>query len=273
MKPSLSIVVLAYNEEKNIADCLNKVDTVLRNLSREYEIIVVSEGSKDKTTTIVKNLTKKIKNIRLIESEENNGYGGAWKTGVYAAKKDLTVIIHSDNQFDFSEVKMFLQKMDDENADMVIGTRVYDKDPLNRRINRWLWNTLVRGMFGYLATDIDCGFKVFKSKIVKGLNLTSNGALLDTQLLANIRMTRAKIVEIPVTHLPRLAGNSTGANLKVITKALQELFVYWWELKHEIMVERGLAIFRWEAILIGVILLIASFTRLYKIDQYMTFLG
>ena len=82
--------------------------------------------------------------------------------------------------------------MDDENADMVIGTRVYDKDPLNRRINRWLWNTLVRGMFGYLATDIDCGFKVFKSKIVKGLNLTSNGALLDTQLLANIRMTRAK---------------------------------------------------------------------------------
>ena len=133
-----------------------------------------------------------------------------------------------------------------------------------------LWLEL---LFGYLATDIDCGFKLFRRSILDTLNLTSDGAMIDTQLYAGARARNLKIIETPVTHLPRTAGESTGGKLHVAIKALRELLFFWWQLKQEILVEQGKAIFRWELIAILTILAVTAFVRLYRIDQYMTFLG
>ncbi len=272
MKPSLTVVVPAYNEEGNIAKCLDSLDKYFRKSDFDYEIIVVNDGSKDKTGEIVKGLSKKIKNLHLVEHFPNRGYGGSLKAGFAVAKKDLIVMAHSDNQFDFSQVKLLLALLEKNNADIVSGVRSQEGS-VYRKFLRWGWNTLVRALFGYLATDIDCGFKVFKKDILQKINLSSDGAMIDTQLYAGARARGLKIVEIPVTHLPRTSGQSTGGNSKVIIKAIKELFIFWWQLKNELMVERGLAVFRWEVILIALILMIAGFTRIYKIDQYMTFLG
>lgn len=274
MKLGLSVVVPAYNEEENIVKCLESLDKYLRKSAYDYEIIVVNDGSRDKTGEIVKSLLKKIKNLKLIEHFPNRGYGGALKAGFYAAKKDFIVMAHSDNQFDITETTRLFDLQVQNNADIVSGIRVQDQDlSFYRKSLRWTWNTLVRALFGYLATDIDCGFKLFRRSILGKFNLTSDGAMIDTQLYASARARNLKIIETPVTHLPRTAGESTGGKLHVAIKALRELLLFWWQLKNELMVERGLAVFRWEAILIGLILLMASFTRLYKIDQYMTFLG
>jgi hypothetical protein len=127
-------------------------------------------------------------------------------------------------------------------------------------------------LFGYLATDVDCGFKLFKRSILSKISLPSDGAMIDTQLYAGARARGLKVVETPVTHLPRTAGQSTGGNPKVILKALKELVIYWWQLKNEIMVEQGKAVFKYEAILLAIILLVAGFMRIYKIADYMTFL-
>jgi glycosyltransferase involved in cell wall biosynthesis len=209
----------------------------------------------------------------LVEHYPNRGYGGSLKAGFNAAKKDIIIMAHSDNQFDISELSKMLDLMNQSGADMVSGIRENDSDPIHRRFIRWLWNTGIRALFGYLASDIDCGFKVFKREVLKKINTPSNGAMFDTQLLAGMRARNMKIVEIPVTHLPRTAGAPTGGNIRVWVKAWRELLVFWWQLKSELMVERGLAVFRWEAIAIGIILLVAAFARLYKIDQHMTFLG
>jgi hypothetical protein len=147
------------------------------------------------------------------------------------------------------------------------------KDEYHRIFFRWGWNTLVRALFGYLATDVDCGFKLFKRSILSKISLPSDGAMIDTQLYAGARARGLKVVETPVTHLPRTAGQSTGGNPKVILKALKELVIYWWQLKNEIMVEQGKAVFKYEAILLAIILLVAGFMRIYKIADYMTFLG
>lgn len=273
MKFGLSVVVPAYNEEESIVKCLNSLDNYFRKSTFDYEIIVVNDGSKDKTGEIVKSFLKKVKNLRLVEHYPNRGYGGSLKAGFEAAKKDIIVMAHSDNQFDIAELPILLKKMEEENADMVSGIRENDNDPIHRRFIRWLWNTGIRALFGYLASDIDCGFKIFKREILKKVNIPSNGAMIDTQLLAGMRARGMKIVEVPVTHLPRTTGTATGGNLKVWIKAWRELAIFWWQLKNELMVERGFAVFRWEAICIGTILLVAAFVRLYKIDQYMTFLG
>ncbi len=272
MKSSISVVVPAYNEEGNITRCLTNLDRYFQKSEYDYEIIVVNDGSSDKTGEIVKGLIKKIKNLHLVEHSPNRGYGGSLRAGFAQAKKDVIVMAHADNQFDFGQVELLLDLLKKNNADIVSGIRSQEWS-VYRKFLRWIWNTLVRALFGYLATDIDCGFKVFKKDILQKINLTSDGAMIDTQLYAGARARGMKIVEIPVTHLPRTAGQSTGGNPGVIIKAIKELFIFWWQLKNELMVERGLAVFRWEAIAMGLILIVASFTRLYKIDQYMTFLG
>ncbi len=274
MPKSLSVVVPAYNEEKNIAACLQNLFKALKGLkSLDWEIIIVNDGSKDKTGTVAKILAKNIPNTRVIENNPNQGYGGSLKTGFYAAKNDFIAFVPSDNQFDFSEIKRLLEKQSQTNADIVSGIRTQDSDPFHRRIFRWGWNTIVRALFGYLATDVDCGFKLFRRNILEKISLPSNGAMIDTQLFAGARARGMSIAELPVTHLPRTAGKSTGGNPKVIFKAFRELIIFWWQLKKEILVEQGRAVFKWELATLVVILLVGGFLRLYKIDQYLTFLG
>ena len=273
MKSSFSVVVPAYNEEENIASCIKNLDSFLSKTNWDYEIIIVNDGSKDKTSEVVHGFLKKIKNLRLVEHFPNRGYGGSLNAGFAQAKKEFICFVPSDNQFDVHELPKLFDKLQNENADLVSGIRENDNDPVHRRIVRWLWNTGLRAMFGYLATDIDCGFKIFKRSVLTKVNIPSNGAMVDTQLIDGMRARGMKIVEIPVTHMPRMAGQATGGNLRVWIKAWKELIIFWWQLRQEIMVERGLVVFHWEAIAIGLILVLAGFTRLYKIDQYMTFLG
>lgn len=273
MVKSLSVVIPAFNEEANTKRCLTSINDVLKKLKIDSEIIFVNDGSKDKTGEVAKGLTKTIKHLKVVENHPNLGYGGSLKRGFEEAKKNFIVFTPADNQFDFSEVTQLIQKQEETDADIVSGIRVDDSDPLHRRFFRWGWNTLVRALFGYLATDVDCGFKLFRRDILKRISLPSDGAMIDTQFFAGARARGMSVAELPVTHLPRTAGKSTGGNPKVIIKALRELAVFWWQLKQEILVEQGRAVFRWEMIILAFIILLASFLRFYKIDQYLTFLG
>ncbi|MEK7090879.1 MAG: glycosyltransferase [Patescibacteria group bacterium] len=273
MSKGVSVVIPSYNEQDNVAKCLTHVYEVVKKLKLDAEIILVDDGSKDRTGAIAKSFLSKIPILKIVTNRPNRGYGGSLKAGFAAASKKFIVMTHADNQFNISELSGLLEKMEIEGADMVSGIRENDSDSVHRRFVRWLWNTGIRALFGYLASDIDCGFKVFKREILHRVNIPSNGAMIDTQLLAGMRARGMKIVEMPVTHLPRTAGTATGGNLKVWIKAWRELAVFWWQLKQEILVEQGRAIFRWEALAIVAVLAVAAFVRLYKIDQYMTFLG
>lgn len=274
MLRGLSVVIPAYNEESNVAACLTNVYSVLKNLNLDWEIILVNDGSKDRTGTIARHFIKKIPHLTIVENKPNQGYGGALSTGFAKASKEFICFVPADNQFDFSEITKLIETQKTTNTDIVSGIRPNGgKDPFYRKFLRWGWNTLVRGLFGYLASDIDCGFKLFRRKILDKVKLTSSGAMIDTQLFAGARARGFTVSEIEVTHLPRTSGKSTGGDPKVAVKAAWELISYWWQLRNEILVEQGRAVFRWEAIFITLILSIAAFSRLYHIDKYMTFLG
>src|SRR3990172_2062728 len=274
MKTGVSVVIPAYNEEANVASCLTKVHSVLSAADWDWEIILVNDGSRDRTGVVARSCLKKIPNLRVVENRPNRGYGGALKRGFEASKKEFIAFVPADNQFDFSQIHEFVALQKETNADIVSGIRPNGgHDPWYRLVFRWGWNTVVRALFGFLASDIDCGFKLFRRSILKKVNLPSDGAMVDTQLFAGARARGLKIAEIPVTHLPRTAGKSTGGNPGVIVKAFRELVVFWWQLKQEIMVEEGRAVFRWEMLLIIAILFVAGFSRLWHIDRYLTFLG
>lgn len=234
---SVSIVIPAYNEQENVKAAVEKVSASAEQLKLDYEILLVNDGSRDQTGEIAKTeLAPRIPNFRLVEHFPNRGYGGALKAGFATATKELIVFIPADNQFDFSEVPLLLDQITPETM-IVSGRRVKRQDNFLRRLNGLGWNSVVRILFGYLIKDIDCGFKVLRRDLLNHIHLESNGAMIDTELLAETRARGYKIVEVPVTHLPRTAGSPTGANLKVIFRAFRDLFKFrlrlWRELREE----------------------------------------
>lgn len=233
---SLSIVIPAYNEEANVAEAVRRVSRAAQNLGMDYEIIVVNDGSRDRTGDAVREMTPSTPNLRLVEHFPNRGYGGALKAGFAASTKDLIAFLPADNQFDFSEIRLLLDRLAPDVV-LVSGHRVNRKDNVVRKFNAFGWNLVVRLMFGYLIRDIDCGFKVFRRWVLDRIHVESNGAMIDTEMLAEIRARGYRIAEAPVSHLPRTAGSPTGANLKVVLRAFRDLFRFrlrlWRELREE----------------------------------------
>jgi len=233
---SLSIIIPAYNEEANVAEAIRRVSRVAQTLGMDYEIIVVNDGSRDRTGEVVREMAPSSPNLRLVEHFPNRGYGGALKAGFAASTKELIAFLPADNQFDFSEIRLMLDKLTPDAA-LVSGQRVDRKDHPIRKFNAFGWNLVVRLMFGYLIKDIDCGFKVFRRWVLDRIHVESNGAMIDTEMLAEMRARGYRTAEVPVTHMPRTAGSPTGANLKVVLRAFRDLLRFrlrlWRELREE----------------------------------------
>jgi glycosyltransferase involved in cell wall biosynthesis len=218
---SLSIVLPAYNEGANVEGAVEGVSTVAQQLGMDYEIILVNDGSTDRTGEIGRELAQRIPNFRLVEHYPNRGYGGALKAGFSVASKELITFFPADKQFDFGEVERLLARMDE--ADVVSGYRADRQDSLVRKFFAFGWNTLMRLLFGHLCRDVDCGFKLFRREILEHVTIVSDGAMIDTEFLFKARARGYRIVDVPVTHLPRVAGEATGGNLKVIVNAFRDL--------------------------------------------------
>jgi len=236
---SLSVVLPAYNEEENAEHAVEHVSTVAQTLDRDYEIILVNDGSADRTGEIGRELEGHTPHFRLVEHYPNRGYGGALKAGFQAATQDLIAFYPADAQFDFGEVERLLKPVEEDRADIVCGYRVNRQDSFIRKLNGLGWNMVVRLLFGYLCRDIDCGFKLFKREILDDVNIVSDGAMIDTEFLAGAKARGYRIAEVPLTHLPRGAGEATGANLAVIVKAFRDLFRFRNRLSRELREERA----------------------------------
>ena len=233
---SLSVVLPAYNEEANVESAVEGVSSVAQQLGIDHEIILVNDGSADRTGEIARELMQRIPNFRLVEHYPNRGYGGALRAGFAAAMGDLIAFVPADNQFDFREISRLLERLDE--ADIVSGYRAERQDTFIRKLNALGWNTLVRLLFGYLCRDIDCGFKLFRREVLERVTIVSDGAMIDTEFLAGARARDFRIAEVPVTHLPRVAGEATGADLKVIAKAFRDLVRFRQRLSRELREEK-----------------------------------
>lgn len=234
---SLSVVLPAYNEEENVEAAVEHVSGVARTLDREYEIILVNDGSTDRTGEIGRQLEERVPHFFLVEHYPNRGYGGALKAGFEAATKDLIAFYPADAQFDFGEVERLLEALDEEDADVVCGYRSDRQDHFIRKLNAFGWNMVVRMLFGSLCRDIDCGFKLFRREVLNHVNIVSDGAMIDTEFLAGAKARGFRIAEAPVTHLPREAGAATGANLAVIARAFRDLVAFRLRLNQELREE------------------------------------
>lgn len=224
--PELSIFFPFWNEQDNIEKVVKNAIPVAEKVAEKWEIMMVDDGSSDRTLEIIKRLASQDKRLIAVSHEKNRGYGAALKSGFEKAKYDLVVFTDGDGQFDFSQVNKFLKKI--EKSDIVIG---YRKKRFDNPIRHVLMNLLKIWdfvFFGFVYRDIDCGFKMFKKEALeKILPFKSEGAMITTEILAKAKREKLKIDQVEVSHYKRLFGDQSGGNLRVIVRAIRESFALW----------------------------------------------
>jgi len=229
--PGLSVFLPSHNEEANVERVVRGYLAELPNVADDYEVIVVNDGSRDRTGAIADRLAVENPHVRAVHHEVNRGYGGAVISGIRAAKMPYVLLSDGDGQFDPKDVAKLTAFVPD--YDVVVGRRAHRADHLMRKINGKAWTLLVQVVLGVGISDIDCGFKLFKREFLDKIELRAKGAMISTELMARLAGNGAKVREVEVMHLPRIAGEQSGANLKVVARAFKELFALYGELRSE----------------------------------------
>lgn len=211
-----------YNEEANVERVTLAAVKAFSRICDDYEVIIVNDGSKDRTGEIADRLAKENSHVRAVHNKPNRGYGGALQRGFREATKDFIFYTDGDGQFDFEEIEKLLPMLDQ--YDIVSAYRINRQDSWVRKLNAFCWGLLVDALFRLRIRDVDCAFKIYPKHFIEEIEMKSTGALIDTEMLARARRLGYTIGQIGVTHYPRTAGQQTGANIRVILRAFRELF-------------------------------------------------
>ncbi|HEV2723933.1 MAG TPA: glycosyltransferase family 2 protein [Thermoleophilaceae bacterium] len=217
----LSIVLPAYNEEDNVEAAISEATAAAERLVAEHEIVVVDDGSSDSTAERVRGLAVADPRIRLVQHDDNRGYGEALRSGFLSSRLDFVFFTDADLQFDMGELVLLLPYAG--TVDVVAGYRINRQDTLVRRINAHAWNCLVRVLFYVPVRDIDCAFKLFDRRALRAVDIEAVGAMVNTELMVKLGRSGASVVEVGVHHRPRRAGEARGASPRVIATALREI--------------------------------------------------
>lgn len=228
----VSAFLPCHNEEGNVERVVRAVVRALEPLGVPFEVIVVDDGSTDRTAAIAQRLAGEDPRVRLVRHSRNLGYGAALRTGFAASRYPWIFFTDGDGQFNPQDLARLLPHA--ASADLVVGYRLHRRDPAHRRLFGRLWNLLVRSWFGVRVRDVDCAFKLVRREVVQDLPLRATGAFLSTELLCRAAQKGARIVEVPVPHYPRRWGRQTGGRPDVILRAFVEL----WRLRRELRAPR-----------------------------------
>ncbi len=214
----------AYNEEGNVESVVRDGLETLPKFADEIEVIVVDDGSKDRTGEIADRLAAEDPRVRVIHHPRNRGYGGALRSGFEASRNDFIFFTDSDRQFKIEDFPKLRDALD--GVDAVIGYRPDRRDPWRRLFTAWVYKQLIGVLFGSRIRDVDCAFKLFRREVFARVPLQqvrSNGAFFSAEMLLLLRSRGIRMREVGIPHYARTVGMNTGASVKITLRAIRDL--------------------------------------------------
>ncbi len=217
----ISAVLPARNEQGNLAHVVETTLEALSDAAPSFEVIIVDDGSTDATRRIADELASTHAAVRVIHHARSQGYGSAWRSGINNATMQYTLFVDADRQFNPIELERLIQW--DDRYDLVLGYRLRRNDPFYRRFLGVWFKLIVRLLFGVKTRDVNCGFKLMRTSMLKGFTLESRGALISTEIVYRAKQAGAEIREVGVHHFPRRSGKASATNLRAAVRAVAEI--------------------------------------------------
>jgi glycosyltransferase involved in cell wall biosynthesis len=225
---SISAFFPAYNDWGTIASQVLLVSRALRELTDDWEVIVVNDGSRDHTAVVLQEVAGLARNVRVVTHPQNRGYGGALRSGFEAATKEWVFYTDGDAQYDVTELKLLWEAR--EGADMVNGFKISRSDPLHRIVVGRIYHFMVKTAFGLETRDVDCDFRLVRRSVFDKIRLTRDSGLICVELVTKVEKSGHTVHYVPVHHYHRLHGRSQFFNLRRVGQVALGLGRLWWEL-------------------------------------------
>ena len=225
----LSVFFPAYNDSGTIASMVIRAVKAASELTPDYEVIIIDDGSADATAEIADELARTYPHVRAIHHPKNRDYGAALRTGFHAATKELIFYTDGDAQYDPAELSLLWAKMMPD-TDLVNGYKMSRADPLHRIIIGRAYHYIVSVLFGLKLRDVDCDFRLMRRTIFERINLVKTSGIICVEMMKKIQDSGFRIVEVPVHHYHRAFGTSQFFNVRRLVKTARDLLVLWYAL-------------------------------------------
>jgi glycosyltransferase involved in cell wall biosynthesis len=223
----LSYFFPAHNEAANVEGLVAEALETLPSLAETFEVIIVDDGSRDRTPAIADELSVAHPGVvRVVHHPTNLGYGAALRSGFRASRHDLVAFTDGDRQFRVADLGRLTARLaEPDRPDVVAGFRIKRADPLIRTIYAKAYRLANRIFFGLWVTDVDCACKLFRREALEGLQVESGGAFFSAELLIKLQVAGRSVAEVGVPHYRRTAGSPTGAKPQVILRAIRDFWL------------------------------------------------
>lgn len=226
-KLAISAFFPAYNDAGTISSMVITVLLTLRELTDDYEVVVVNDGSKDHTAVVLDELARIYPGeVRIIHHPRNRGYGGALRTGFASATRDWIFYTDGDAQYDPRELKDLAALVSDD-VDFINGWKIERNDPLHRIIIGRIYQYTIKLAFGLKLKDVDCDFRLMRREVFDRVQLTSDSGVICVELMKKVQDAGFRLAETPVHHFHRAYGKSQFFRFRRLAEVARDLTKLW----------------------------------------------
>jgi glycosyltransferase involved in cell wall biosynthesis len=233
---AVSVFFPCYNDEATIA---RMVEVAVSTLGRigvdDAEVIVVNDGSSDRSAAILEELSAREPLLRVVTHDRNRGYGGALLSGFAASRKEWVFYTDGDGQFDASELELLVQRASDD-VDVVQGYKLRRADGVVRTVIGRLYHRVVKLMFGLRIRDTDCDFRLIRRTALDRVTLVHTTGVICVELVRKLQDAGARFTEVGVHHYRRVHGTSEFFRVGAIARTLRDLAALWVQM---VLLRRG----------------------------------
>ncbi|MCI0413977.1 glycosyltransferase family 2 protein [bacterium] len=228
-KPSISVFFPAYNDGGTIGSMVLIALATVRELTDEYEVVVVNDGSTDYTAAVLKELQRNHPSVKIIHHDQNRGYGATLITGFSNCTKETIFYTDGDAQYDVRELSLLFANLK-EGVDWVNGYKISRSDPLHRKIIGRIYHWIASIFFRLNLRDVDCDFRLMRREMFDRVQLKSQDGVICVEMIKKFQDAGFHVVEVPVHHFFRAYGKSQFFNFRRILRIMVHLTRLWWEL-------------------------------------------